>query len=67
MEYRKENRNALRSKRLIREAFFALLKEKELEKITVRLIADRADVNRSTYYAHYQDIQELVDEIGDEI
>lgn len=67
MAQRREYRSSLRSRRMIREAFLALLDEKEFEKITVTDIANRADLNRSTFYAHYPDVQGVVEEIQDEI
>ena len=66
MEKRKEYRSAIRSRRLIRSAFLELLREKPCEKITVTDIVTRADINRSTFYAHYPDVRGLVEEIGGE-
>ena len=63
MEKRKEYRSAIRSRRLIRCAFLELLREKPCEKITVTDIVTRADINRSTFYAHYPDVRGLVEEI----
>lgn len=59
---KQEYRSAARSRRLIREAFDALLLEKELGKITVTDIVNRADINRSTFYAHYPDVRGVVEE-----
>ena len=47
---KKEYRSALRSRKMIRQAFFELLKEKSFEKITVTDVVKKADVNRSTFY-----------------
>ena len=63
MEKRKEYRSAIRSRRMIRSAFLELLREKAYEKITVTDIVTRADINRSTFYAHYPDVRGLVEEI----
>ena len=49
-----------RTHKLIRESFLALLMEKDFEAITVQDIADRAMVNRATFYRHYQDKYDLV-------
>lgn len=67
MAEKKEYRSAIRSRRLIREAFLALLQEKKLEKITVTDIVKRADINRSTFYAHYPDVMGLVEELVNDI
>ncbi len=37
-----------------------LIQEKDVEKITVTDIITRADINRGTFYAHYQDIPEEI-------
>lgn len=67
MAEKKEYRSAIRSRKLIRQAFLELLKEKTFEKITVTDIVKRADINRSTFYAHYPDVMGVIDEIQEEI
>lgn len=67
MSDKKQYRSALRSRRMIREAFLELLDEKEFRKITVTDIVNRADLNHSTFYAHYPDVGGVVGEIQDEI
>lgn len=62
-----EYRSAIRSRRMIREAYTALLKEKDLSKITVTDIVTRADLNRATFYAHYPDVRGVTEEIENEI
>ena len=64
---KKEYRSAVRSRKMIRQAFFELLKEKCFEKITVTDIVKKADVNRSTFYAHYPDVMGVVEELQTEI
>lgn len=44
------------------EAFLALLEEKDLAYITVKDICERAGVNRSTFYLHYETINDLLAE-----
>lgn len=63
----KEYRSAIRSRELIRNAVCELTKEKAVDKITVSDIVNSANINRSTFYAHYQDIFALYDEIENEI
>lgn len=65
MAEKKEYRSAIRSRRLINEAFLELLREKPFEKITVTDIVKRADINRSTFYAHYPDVRGLVEALMD--
>lgn len=59
-------RSAIRSIRLIREAFLSLLKEKDVSKITVTDIVNRADLNRATFYAHYPDVRGVMEEFENE-
>ncbi len=59
MEKKREDRRSAYSKRAIRESLLALMQDKPLNKITVREICERADVNRSTFYAYYEDIYDL--------
>lgn len=63
MTERKEYRSSRRSRRMIRVAFESLIREREFSKITVTDIVERADLNRSTFYAHYPDIYGIVEEI----
>lgn len=62
-----EYRNAIRSKKMIKDAFFSLLKKKDINKITVTDIVNEADLNRSTFYAHYPDIRGIIEEFENEI
>ena len=67
MVQKKEYRNAIRSRRMIREAFVGLIHEKPFEKITATDIINRSGLNRSTFYAHYPDVKGIIDEITGEI
>lgn len=49
----------------IYDAFFLLLKEKDLEKITVSDVIKKAGIVRSTFYNHYKNIPALVTAIED--
>lgn len=50
-----------RTRELILRAFGELLGRKAFEAITVQDIADRATVNRATFYAHFQDKYDLLE------
>lgn len=63
-----EYRNVQRSKRLIRTAFANLIKEKkDISKITVKEIVEKAHISKSTFYCHYQDIYAVGEEFDQEI
>ena len=44
------------------EAFLAMLEEKDFAYITVKEICERAGVNRSTFYLHYETVNDLLTE-----
>jgi AcrR family transcriptional regulator len=50
----------IRTRQLFRDALVALIAEKGFDAITVQDIADRATLNRATFYLHYQDKQDLL-------
>ena len=57
-----QDRRVRRTKARLRQALTELLAEKELRAITVRELTDRADVNRGTFYAHYKDIYDMLEQ-----
>lgn len=67
METRKQDRRVIKTKRAIHMAFAKLLSEKELNDITVRDIADLADINRKTFYNYYAGVFAVLNEIEDEV
>jgi len=50
-----------RTRKLIRDALTSLIAEKSFEAITVQDIAERATINRATFYLHYTDKFALLD------
>ena len=50
-----------RTRNLILEAFFELLAEKKFESISVQDVTTKAQINRATFYAHFQDKYALLD------
>ena len=62
-----EYKSAKRSRKMIRTAFAKLMLEKEVDKITVTDIVKEADLNRGTFYAHYQTPSDVLVEIENEI
>ena len=56
-----------KTKRAIRNAFAKLLSQKEINDITVRDVAELAEINRKTFYRYYSGIYQVVDEIENEI
>lgn len=54
------DRRVRRTHDLLRAALLALIQEKGYHRITVQDILDRADVGRSTFYAHFRDKDDLL-------
>ena len=66
-EPRRPDRRVLRTKRVIRNAFIKLLSQKDLNDISVKDIADAADVDRKTVYNYYSGVYEIRNEVENEI
>jgi AcrR family transcriptional regulator len=52
---------------VLKESFIKLLREKDISKITIKEICDNADINRATFYTHYNDQYDLMRKIEDEL
>ena len=61
------DRRQRKSRQAIFSAFTALLKEQSYAKITVQQIIDRADVGRTTFYAHFETKDDLLRALCTEI
>ena len=55
------------TKMVLKESFIKLLSEKSVNKITIKEICDLADINRTTFYAHYTDQYDLLRKLQDEL
>lgn len=60
---KKSDPRVIRTRNLIQDAFFSLATEKDFDLITVKDIADKATVNRATFYAHFEDKYALLDNL----
>jgi AcrR family transcriptional regulator len=56
-----------RTRKLLKDAFVELLGEKGFAALTVRDVAERATVNRATFYAHFEDKHALLDQVMGEM
>src|SRR5699024_4747491 len=52
---------------VLKNSLITLLKEKPISSITVKEICENADINRSTFYAHYSNPFDLLEQIEEEI
>ncbi|MBI9108351.1 MAG: TetR/AcrR family transcriptional regulator [Spirochaetales bacterium] len=62
-----EDRRVRRTRRILREVLVEELQSQELQKITVKNICAKADINRSTFYLHYSNVFDLWNSIEQEI
>ena len=64
LDMKREYRNSIRTKKMIREAFAELIGEKKrISNISVSELAERADIAKSTFYNHYDDVYAVADEM----
>jgi AcrR family transcriptional regulator len=68
MKKKSTYKNATRSRTAIKNAVITLLtKEKSFDGITVSAVVKEAGINRGTFYNHYKNVGEVVNEIEDEL
>ena len=52
---------------VLKQALLSFLQEKPINKITVKEVCERAELNRATFYAHYSDCFALLESIENEL
>ena len=57
----------VKTRRAIRNALIELAEEKDVEKITVKELCERAEISKPAFYSHYGNIYDVVDEIENEV
>ena len=70
MEYsakKADDRRVRRTKKLLKDTLATLLTEKSINDITVKELVDIADINRGTFYLHYKDIYDMLNQIENEM
>ncbi len=63
----KETRRVRMTKQMIKDAYLELVKKHPNKRLSVTDICKVADVNRSTFYMHYEDVNQLLSEIESDI
>lgn len=66
MQEETQDRRIKRTKMLLQNALVDLLLEKAVGKISVKELTQKADVNRSTFYLHYLDIYDMLEQMENE-
>lgn len=64
---KKTDRRVRRTKTLLTNALIQLLKEKNIKDITVTELCNAADVNRGTFYLHYRDIYDMMEQLENDL
>jgi Transcriptional regulator len=61
------DRRAIRTKKMIRNALSELIEEKGFSNISITDLTARADINRGTFYLHYNDKYDLLEQVENEV
>ncbi len=67
MGEQRQDRRVRRTRKLLKDSLISLMQEKEFKNISVKDITSRADLNRGTFYLHYSDIYQLLQEMEEEL
>lgn len=59
----KVDRRIIKTKKLLKQVMLQLMDEKPLDHITISLLCEYAQINRNTFYYHYANIEELLDDM----
>ena len=57
---KKQPEITMMTKQIIKDSFWELYKEKKIENITVKDITQKAGFNRSTFYAYFTDVYDIL-------
>lgn len=55
------------TKMVIQQSFVTMLKQKPLNKITVKEICEKAEINRATFYKYYADAYDLLEKMEEQL
>ncbi|EOR28221.1 transcriptional regulator [Clostridium sartagoforme AAU1] len=60
---KENNRRAMLTKKILENKLIELLKEKRIEQISISKLCENAGINRSTFYKHYMNQYDLLNNI----
>ncbi len=66
-KYSDVDRRIIKTKRALKESLIALMQRKDFKDISITDIVQLADLNRGTFYNHFQYKEELLEEIIDDV
>ena len=67
MNEKLDDRRVRKTKTAIKDALVELMQKQHISGISIRAICEEADINRSTFYAHYADQYDLLAQIENEL
>lgn len=67
MEKKPDGRRVRMTKLLLKDSLIELMKEKSIHQVSIKEICEGADINRSTFYRHYDTQYDLYDDIIEDI
>jgi AcrR family transcriptional regulator len=67
LESKKMDRRVRKTRMQLRAGLTQLMREKPIKDITVRELAQLVDINRCTFYLHYRDIYDMVEQVEQEV
>jgi len=62
----REDRKTRYTRMVLQDSLIELMKQKPISKITIKEICESADINRTTFYAHFADQYDLLRSIEDQ-
>lgn len=62
-----KDRRVRKTRDLLKKSLISIMKEKNINSITVKELCEKADINRGTFYLHYVDVFNILEEIEKEL
>ena len=62
----REDRRVTYTKSAIKDALLELMKERNFEKLSISKVCEAAQITRTTFYSHYDTLNQVLDELIDE-
>lgn len=67
MGSKKDDRRVKYTKMVLKDSFITLLEKKDISKISIKELCEDADINRATFYTHYNDQYDFMNQIQNEL
>ncbi|MFD1175386.1 TetR/AcrR family transcriptional regulator C-terminal domain-containing protein [Paenibacillus puldeungensis] len=63
----KSDRRIRKTKKALKEGLTSLMSEKSIKNISVKELTEKVDINRGTFYLHYKDVFDMVEQLEAEM